>query len=402
MRLAACLYVRNEAPDIAEWLAFHHGVGFDHVLVFDNLSTDATSAVVRQAARHASITLLPWPVRDKRAQLLAYALGRRLLRRFDRVAFLDSDEFLTPTGERGVKAVLETLADADAIAVNWAVFGSNGHADAPPGLVIERFTRRAEDAFPANRIVKSIVDPRRVRRLNVHVFDVRGGSYLRPNGSPVVWDGDARTAEPPAYAALQVCHFLTRSKAHWTRKIARGYRDIERPSSLFDYYDRNEREDLSAARFAGPVRAELSRRGQGPRALGSKTIGGAVGDLTGAFASPLALIRRRKFTEEAGELVAHMQGRGAGGIVIGLPLNMDGTEGPRCQSARAFARNLLRLRPELAIAFWDERLSTVAVERPQKREAHRSPANPAEAVGRAAGAVLLQGALDRLRSARPR
>ena len=163
MRLAACLYVRNEAPDIAEWLAFHHGVGFDHVLVFDNLSTDATSAIVRQAARHASITLLPWPVRDKRAQLLAYALGRRLLRRFDRVAFLDSDEFLTPTGERGVKAVLETLADADAIAVNWAVFGSNGHADAPPGLVIERFTRRAEDAFPANRIVKSIVDPRRVR-----------------------------------------------------------------------------------------------------------------------------------------------------------------------------------------------------------------------------------------------
>ena len=136
--------------------------------------------------------------------------------------------------------------------------------------------------------------------------------------------------------------------------------------------------------------------------LGSKTIGVAVGDLTGAFASPLALIRRRKFTEEASELFAHMQGRGAGGIVIGLPLNMDGTEGPRCQSARAFARNLLRLRPELAIAFWDERLSTVAVERTLIGEADLSRAKRAEAVDRAAAAFILQGALDRLRSARPR
>jgi putative holliday junction resolvase len=96
---------------------------------------------------------------------------------------------------------------------------------------------------------------------------------------------------------------------------------------------------------------------------GEKTIGVAVSDLTLSIASPLALIRRTKFTEEAKTLFALMAERGAGGVVIGLPRNMDGTEGARCQSNRALGRNLLRLRPELAVVFWDERLSTAAVER---------------------------------------
>lgn len=132
--------------------------------------------------------------------------------------------------------------------------------------------------------------------------------------------------------------------------------------------------------------------------LGEKTIGVGVSDLTWNFASPLGLIRRRKFTEEAQELFAHMESRGAEGVVIGLPLNMDGTEGVRCQSNRAFARNLLRLRPDLPIAFWDERLSTVAVERTLIGEADLSRAKRAEVVDRAAAAYILQGALDRLRT----
>src|ERR1700743_2507927 len=83
--------------------------------------------------------------------------------------------------------------------------------------------------------------------------------------------------------------------------------------------------------------------------LGEKTIGVAASDVMRSVASPLVLIRRRKFTEEAQELFALMDGRSARAIVMGLPLNMDGTEGVRCQSSRAFARNLLRLQPDLAI-----------------------------------------------------
>ena len=132
--------------------------------------------------------------------------------------------------------------------------------------------------------------------------------------------------------------------------------------------------------------------------LGEKTIGVAVSDIGLMIASPLALIRRAKFTADAEALLKLMASRGAGGVVIGLPVNMDGTEGPRCQSVRAFGRNLLRLR-ELPIAFWDERLSSAAVNRMLIDEADASRARRAELVDKAAAAWILQGALDRLRAA---
>ena len=131
--------------------------------------------------------------------------------------------------------------------------------------------------------------------------------------------------------------------------------------------------------------------------LGEKTIGVAVSDRERMIASPLELIRKSKFTDDAARLFQLMQDRGAEGLVIGLPINMDGTEGPRCQSARAFARNLLRLR-ELPIAFWDERLSTAAVQRLLTAEADLTRARRAEVVDKTAAAWILQGALDRLRS----
>jgi len=132
--------------------------------------------------------------------------------------------------------------------------------------------------------------------------------------------------------------------------------------------------------------------------LGEKTIGVAVSDIGLSVATPLELIRKTKFTNDAGALFKLMDGRGAAGVVIGLPVNMDGTEGPRCQSARAFGRNLLRLR-DLPIAFWDERMSSMAVNRMLIDEADVTRARRAELVDKAAAAWILQGALDRLRSA---
>ncbi len=131
--------------------------------------------------------------------------------------------------------------------------------------------------------------------------------------------------------------------------------------------------------------------------LGEKTIGVAVSDVGLMIATPIHLLRKTRFTDDAEALLALMQARDAGGLVIGLPINMDGTEGPRCQSARAFARNLLRLRPDLPIAFWDERLSTAAVNRMLIDEADVTRHRRKELVDKAAAAWILQGALDRLR-----
>ena len=131
--------------------------------------------------------------------------------------------------------------------------------------------------------------------------------------------------------------------------------------------------------------------------LGEKTIGVAVSDIGLSVATPLELIRKTKFTDDAGALFKLMDARGAKGVVIGLPVNMDGTEGPRCQSARAFGRNLLRLR-DLPIAFWDERMSSMAVNRVLIDEADVTRARRADLVDKMAAAWILQGALERLRS----
>jgi putative holliday junction resolvase len=131
--------------------------------------------------------------------------------------------------------------------------------------------------------------------------------------------------------------------------------------------------------------------------LGEKTIGVAVSDATRAIASPIELIRKTKFTAEAERLFKLYDERKAGGIVFGLPVNMDGTEGARCQSSRAFGRNLLRLR-DVPIAFWDERMSSMAVNRMLIDEADMNRARRAEVVDKAAAGWILQGALDRLRN----
>jgi putative holliday junction resolvase len=128
--------------------------------------------------------------------------------------------------------------------------------------------------------------------------------------------------------------------------------------------------------------------------LGTVTIGVAVSDRMLSVATPLETVKRRKFGLDAARLLEIVAARDLGGLVLGLPRNMDGSEGPRCQSTRAFARNLERL-TDLPITFWDERLSTVAAER-ALLEADTSRKRRAEVIDHVAAAYILQGMLDRL------
>lgn len=149
-------------------------------------------------------------------------------------------------------------------------------------------------------------------------------------------------------------------------------------------------EELSAHLVRGKTLAGLD--------LGDKTIGVAVSDVGLSFAHPRPVILRKKFSADAARLLEQLARDSAGAVVIGLPVNMDGSEGPRAQASRAFVRNIGRL-SDLPFAFWDERLSTVAAERAllemdisrKKREAR---------IDSAAAAFILQGVLDRLKSLR--
>ena len=144
-------------------------------------------------------------------------------------------------------------------------------------------------------------------------------------------------------------------------------------------------------------------KGRGVMGLdpGTKTIGVAVSDRLLSAATPLETIRRVKFTDDAARLAQIAAHREIGGMILGLPANMDGSEGPRAQSVRALARNLSRLAAfeAMPIAFWDERLSTVAAER-ALLEADTSRKRRAEVIDAVAAGYILQGALDRLRHLR--
>jgi putative Holliday junction resolvase len=136
--------------------------------------------------------------------------------------------------------------------------------------------------------------------------------------------------------------------------------------------------------------------------VGDRTIGVAVSDPGLTVASPVDTIHRTKFAEDVKMLARLLTGREVGGFVIGLPINMDGTEGPRCQSVRHFADNLIGradlLGGEPEIAFWDERLSTVAIQRLLIEQADMSRGKRALAVDKMAAAYILQGALDAIAS----
>ncbi len=147
-------------------------------------------------------------------------------------------------------------------------------------------------------------------------------------------------------------------------------------------------EELANAMPAGKVFAGLD--------LGTKTIGVAISDLGFTLATPRDVIKRVKFTKDVEKLLALLETERVGGCVIGLPINMDGSEGPRAQASRAFVRNVAP-KSDMKFAFWDERLSTVAAER-ALLEMDVSRKKRAARIDAAAAAFILQGALDRLSS----
>ena len=129
--------------------------------------------------------------------------------------------------------------------------------------------------------------------------------------------------------------------------------------------------------------------------LGTKTIGLSVSDHMRSIASPLETIKRQKFTQDAEYLLSICKGRALCGLIFGLPRNMDGSEGPRAQSTRAFAHNLFQ-KTDVPISFWDERLSTIAAEK-ALLEADTTRKRRSEVIDHVAASYILQGALDRLR-----
>ena len=274
MKTAVCLIVRNEAPDIAEWIAFHALVGFDTQIIFDNRSDDATPAIIQAARRLYDIRFHDWPNSTPRSQVLAYDAACEAYRaEFDWIAFIDSDEFVIPDHYVPINTYLARFDGFSGLAMPWAIYGSSGHEDFPKAMVLEAFTHRAFEHFPPVRHVKCIIRPHFAGRcLNPHCFELRGnrrGSYCDTQGRAMQWQEAPEwggivpglASRQPEYGHGRINHYFTRSRAHWLRKLKRGYPSDHalRKMEEFAENDRNDVFDPSAHRYLAGLREALAR-----------------------------------------------------------------------------------------------------------------------------------------------
>ena len=254
MKSAVCIYSRDDAMNIQECIAFHKAIGFDAVVVYDNLSNDNTMALALQMNRVLDARVVSWPsVNQHTAEAEAYRdCCTRFAAEFEWIAFVNSSELITCRADERIGALLGRHTSDSAIVLNWAVFGSNGYFEAPRGLGLECFDRRAPDDFGPNQHVKMIIKPAHLTGVgNPHYFEVNGATTTAA-GDPVDWlhGGVAKTADLRNW---RVHKYFTRSRAEWIRHIELGHSEVGRDDKLFDAYNRNEIRDRAAARLAAPV-----------------------------------------------------------------------------------------------------------------------------------------------------
>jgi len=274
MMKAACVgIVKNEAPYIAEWIAYQLSLGFDTVILYDNGSTDSTVEEIQRFLNHYDVRLVDWPDAEPQSQRRAYEDAvRHFQTEFDWLAFFDTDEFLVLDSD--LRSTLTARRGAASVVVHWAMFGSSGHQTRRSGLVIENYTRRSESSFDPNRHFKSIINPRLILKcVNAHHFQPKSRFRLWrwDIADPIVdlagrridmdWAVPGTTINCPDYTAGKLHHYFTRSYADWQAKVERGYEKgtASRQLEEFHGFDRNETFDDSAARRADDLRKILSR-----------------------------------------------------------------------------------------------------------------------------------------------
>jgi len=293
VHLAVCAIFRDEAPYLAEWVAFHRLVGVEHFFLYDNGSVDDPGAALARDVADGRVTVRPWPVPfHEAAQRRAYTDCLERARGQVRwLAFLDVDEFLFSPRSETLVPVLREYEDHPGVVVHWQVYGSSRHERASDAPVIARFTRRARADWVRNRRVKTVLDPARASRplgAGCHHFAYRDGALaVNELEEPVarkakprykklfrpfyrqlapVWDffnldpysGTDTTARAISVEHLRINHYPVKSREEFLRK-ARYKQEKGRYEGIdyFAYHDRNEVFDPILSRYLPALEESL-------------------------------------------------------------------------------------------------------------------------------------------------
>ena len=268
-KVVVCATFKNEAPYILEWIAYHRIIKIDHFLIYNNDSTDNTQEILKALDRAGIITYVDWPSRPNiNNQIVAYKDAYlRLVGKCEWITFIDGDEFIVPNIHQDLPSFLSDYENVAGICVNWNIFGSSGHINKTNGLVMERFKKCARASAPVNRQGKTIAKIDFIEDLNIHKCKFPEESiYIYPDRTPV--PELSRNLRGPGihitHEFLQINHYVTKSKAEWELKRARGRADKELNSSekirsekYFEIHDKNNAEDIKILKFLEKTKQEI-------------------------------------------------------------------------------------------------------------------------------------------------
>lgn len=252
--LTACLIFKDSAPYLEEWIRFHLIVGFDHLYLYDNDSSDEYESLLRPFMGRGQITLQKWPGIGQQRPIFQNCLeSRRGEARW--IAFIDDDEFLFPSEKSNLQELLPDFEQYAGVGVCWLLFGSNGHRTRPAGLVTENYRRRAAWV---DRHVKCIVDPAKVTapKMAGHEFHCVEGAHL-------VDENHRATAGPfsesPSADLFCLNHYLTKSHEEMRQRRTRLWVDGTAPILSLEQWEAFERdyntiEDLRIHRFTKTIK----------------------------------------------------------------------------------------------------------------------------------------------------
>lgn len=260
-RLTAVAIVKNEAPYLAEWIAYHRLIGVNHFCIYDNDSTDATREVLAPYIADGTVFYRRLPGRLRQYDAYNHAL-LHFGKTSEYMLFLDLDEFLYSADGDPLSHLTQIFArnrHIGGVAINWAIFGSAHRVSMPEGLVIESYTLRGEESFEKNRHVKTLCRPESVVGfINPHAAVYGIGKYAVTVAGVETY---GPLTEQVLFEPVRINHYFTKSLAEFALKRNRGKADNPTPRDMneFNLHDVNDILDEGMLAFIDGVRARLPR-----------------------------------------------------------------------------------------------------------------------------------------------